>query len=946
MVSLSTQDNYYDISEAGPHALHIVITNAVRFESPTGGGRMSMKSPTTLFLSAPLLVLFACSTPEAPHTDSESPTVDTDVPFTGPCHPWSDPNTWPDAVVPGVDAPDACVVIPEDQCIALDVPHVDIASLHVQGRLIVEDTQDVTVSADLIVVDGAFEAGLADAPFEHHLRIELTNEYMSASEGIIPASTSASNLVSWSVACPDGPQTIAPLQPPRSLLVRGAGILDLHGAHEGPTWTQLAQNADAGENAPLQLLEPVSWQPGDDLLIATTAGTYDFDRLTIDHVDGAEVWTTQALQHPHLSTTARPDLDPDGIGVPLRAEVASLTRKIEIVGMSPDMVEPTGLCATDGTAEACPECSYKNCKCPENRPSDLYFEGAEIRAEMADDMGPDGTGPTMRLDGIAVINGGKYRQKGHYPVHFHMLADSTGSYIRRSVVADSSNRAIVVHSSMGVEVEDNVIHNILGHGYYLEHGDHHRTKDNRVVGNLASQVRACNPLDEVLVDYGGPGSFYMRDPENVVRDNTAAGGDFAGFYLDHQPKDVCDEKGDPSVCPHEFVGNTAHNIISGVWQDASKHADFDVVDFTVTKASGRAVWLHNRLESRVIGLRAADVSVGLYFASQSFHRTTDPTSILQDSLLVGLPDEYGTPFFDLDPNTGEVLPRIGVELYEGTTQVVDTTFADYPAPVMGSGLPPMGAVGRQRDLFFYDNSPLNFTENIRLVDANPVYFGLAEELSGGTATTGVYDLDGTLTGLADSWVVPPHPFFDIPGVTESYPWMAYQLGREHGEIVQFLIEIYPRNLQFRGLCMKHMDIDWLDAPGGVETIRAKLPNAGCARQGANVVSGGTYGLEFIGFPDQDLDGVGALDAVIRAGTPGSDIELVIRLDSTNWDGTVFLGTQYDNGVPLQRVATPEEVDEHSYFLNSQARVLRIRPTIQGTGDVPFDGEECVIRVRP
>lgn len=853
------------------------------------------------------------------------------------CSPWSDAATWSEGVVPGVGAAvDTCAEIPAGRCVLFDVARAELAQLHVRGTLVVSDTRHAALRADRVVVDGALQVGRAEQPFTHRFALELTDEHMQP----VVASGGADSEPFWTVSCPDGPSTIAPSQPPRSLLVRDGATLDLHGAVAGVPWTTTRSTSGPGTSDPhlLELAEAAGWSPGDAIAVGPT----DFDPLeaelrVVDRVEGDRVWTRMPLRETHLVASVRPDLDPTGGGIPVHAEVASLSRNIEVVGVDTEVLPMRGSCAD----EACTRCSFKACSCPPVRPTELAFDGAEIRVETAHHGAHGGPSPTVRIDGIRVTRGGKYGSIGHYPIHFHELGSVPGSYVRRTAVDTSSNRAIVVHGTSDVALEDNVAFDILGHAFYLEQSTARRTHRNELDHNLAMRVRACNPLDEAL-GFAGPGGFFGRDPENTWTDNVAAGSDYAGFYLNHQPGDPCDGAGEPSSCPRVFVGNTAHSSLTGLWSDGKVETTVEIDDFTATKVDGRGVWVHNRGVTRVSGLRTADVGSAVYFSFKAFHRTVDPVAYLTDALIVGQPEGLGARQYERKRATGEPFPRMGVELYEGRIIVEDSTFADFPAQAPDA--PPMAAIGRHRDLFPYDNDPLNSVRGLTLVDANPVYMGAPEPQSTGTATVAVFDIDGSLTGTAHSWVTAPHPFFDLPGATWVPEWDGIHFAQGDADLVQLLVDWVPSRDSFGEGCADRMDTVWLDGAGGVE-LEGKLPKDECARQGANVISGEAYAVHWLGFQGEALPGFGTLDVLLRAGAPGARVRVTLPTGDPDWTGTVHRGTEGDDGVPLEAAASLEEVDGDHWFFDASTGLMHVMPVIGGNGTSPLDGEGTVLRIR-
>ena len=65
-----------------------------------------------------------------------------------------------------------------------------------------------------------------------------------------------------------------------------------------------------------------------------------------------------------------------------------------------------------------------------------------------------------------------------YPVN-------TTQYLRNSVVNESCFRGVVIHGTNGVEISNNIIYDVLGHGIMTEDG---AERQNIVDGNLVLNV--------------------------------------------------------------------------------------------------------------------------------------------------------------------------------------------------------------------------------------------------------------------------------------------------------------------------------------------------------------------------------------------------------------------------------------------------------------------------
>ena len=69
-----------------------------------------------------------------------------------------------------------------------------------------------------------------------------------------------------------------------------------------------------------------------------------------------------------------------------------------------------------------------------------------------------------------------------YPIHWHLIGEGKGQYIKTAAIHDTYNRCVTVHGTHNVRVENNVTYNIVGHCFFLEDGIEH---GNQFVRNLA-----------------------------------------------------------------------------------------------------------------------------------------------------------------------------------------------------------------------------------------------------------------------------------------------------------------------------------------------------------------------------------------------------------------------------------------------------------------------------
>ena len=152
---------------------------------------------------------------------------------------------------------------------------------------------------------------------------------------------------------------------------------------------------------------------------------------------------------------------------------------------------------------------------------------------------------------------GQHLTLARYPIHWHLVGDAKGQYIRNASIHDTYSRCVTVHGTNNLRVENNVTYNTVGHCFFLEDGIEN---GNEFVRNLAIQTKCHPTLDCVPTNLAANGekthrespasgkpasparntllpsdntvaSFWITNPDNSFIDNVAAGSDQVGFWL-------------------------------------------------------------------------------------------------------------------------------------------------------------------------------------------------------------------------------------------------------------------------------------------------------------------------------------------------------------------------------------------------------------------------------
>jgi hypothetical protein len=339
------------------------------------------------------------------------------------------------------------------------------------------------------------------------------------------------------------------------LLLRGT--LNMHG-NRNHTWTKLSRTAEAGATS-IEVLDASQWRAGDEIVLAST----DFnprqaERRTITRVNGNTISFAAPLEYMHYGEIT--------FGVDERGEVALLTRNIKVQ-------------ASQDAAES-------------------YF-GGHIMA-MA--------GSRAYVDGVELNRMGQHLTLARYPIHWHLIGEGAGQYVRNTAIHDTYSRCVTVHGTHNLRVENNVTYNTVGHCFFIEDGIE---TGNQFVRNLAIQTKCHPTLDCVPTNLAANGerirfenaaaarqasfhsgntllpsdntvaSFWITNPDNSYIDNVAAGSDQVGFWLSipEHPNgaflgtDVSLNTWPRRTPLREFRGNVAHSNFDGFLID--RHIDQD-----------------------------------------------------------------------------------------------------------------------------------------------------------------------------------------------------------------------------------------------------------------------------------------------------------------------------------------------------------------------------------
>jgi len=660
---------------------------------------------------------------------------------------WSDPASWPDRRVPRAGDK---VTIAAGNEVVLDVSPPALGSLTIEGKLSFANNRDLELTTEWVMLHGELEIGTEARPHTRKATITLTNN--------VPDEEPMKDMGD------------------RGIMIMG-GTLNLHGDRKH-TWTKLAQTAEAGSTS-IQVLDASGWRVGDEIVLAST----DFnprqaERRTISAIKGNAITLDKPLDNMHFGKIT--------FDVDERGEVGLLTRNIRL----------------QASADA-----------------EQSFQGGHVMA-----MGAS----KMFVEGVEFNRMGQNLTLARYPIHWHLIGDAKGQYIRNAAIHDTYNRCVTVHGTNNLQVENNVTYNTVGHCFFLEDGIEN---GNQFVRNLGIQTKChtskpCVPTvlaaagesadyenrqairsngqaskDVLLPSDNTVATFWITNPDNVYRDNVAAGSDVTGFWmsLPEHPNGKFEgteisAKTWPRRTPfREFTGNVAHSNYDGFMFDRninvnntfgvtgsahmpkenpadanSKTVETVFENLTAYKNRNGGIWGRGEMHT-FRNVKLADNAMGYTHASGSAGR--DPfTSRVVDSLFVGETGNIGNPTTDAEKAYGRTFPKPqmpdfpirGYEYYDYRHDVENVTFRNY----QDNATRKTGAIS----YLMYTSAGVsteNAIERANFIDAKPVYFPPMERKWGNDNLNGVawkaaaiHDKDGSVGGVPNSYILLNDGVFD------------------------------------------------------------------------------------------------------------------------------------------------------------------------------------------
>ena len=548
---------------------------------------------------------------------------------------WSNPSTWSSGRVPA--AGDSVLIAPGTNVTYDAVSDGAIACLDIEGalRFRTDTNTRLTVVTLMVLPTGRLEIGTADAPISGGVAAEIV--------------------------IADRPLDTARDPEQFGHGIVGLGTIRVHGAVRTPTFLRLAAEPLAGQTRLVLAERPAGWQAGDRLVLPDTrqlggderGSRYQpqWEELTVAAAEGETVTLAAPLAFDHKGARR-----PDG-GLEFLPHVGNLTRNVVIRSANPRGVRGHVLFVNRADVDV----RYA-------RFSDL----GRTRPGVLDntEFAPDGA---VRHLGTNPI--------GRYALHLHHVfgplrpgADGRQFTLIGNAIDGAAKWGVTIHNSHFGLVRDTVVYDARGAGVVAEDGsetmnvfEHNFVMRSEGSGDSAPRSGYGGAAN----DPGGEGSgFWLRGPNNVVRNNVAANVDVFGFDVAagalgtvRAPRapgtDTSEEGGyralDTTVASlPEFSGNEAYGAIqtgvaigwngtltnTRVWHATRQAiAAFPVDELTIDDAVVRGdpavlahdyenpagIWLTNYAAKHVV-IRRADVQglrVGV-FSPFSITAETEP----------------------------------------------------------------------------------------------------------------------------------------------------------------------------------------------------------------------------------------------------------------------------------------------------------------------------------
>jgi cell migration-inducing and hyaluronan-binding protein len=660
---------------------------------------------------------------------------------------WSDAATWPDKKVPGKDA---VVTIGRDMDVVLDVTPPALHGLTINGKLSFADNKDLELTTEWIMVHGELEIGTEAKPHTHQATITLTDNVKDEDFGGLGGNDRSD----------------------RGIMLMG-GTLNLHGDRTN-SWTKLSSTANAGATS-IQVLNAAGWRVGDEIVLAST----DFDprqaeRRNIAAISGNTITLDKKLDYMHFGKIT--------FDVDERGEVGMLSRNIKL------------------QASADAEQSFYGGHVMAMLGSKMYVDGVELNR-----MGQNMHLARYPIHWHLVGDGGQGQYIRNSAIHdsYNRCVTVHGTnflHVENNVTYNTVGHCFFLED--GAEHGNQFVHNlaiqIKCHTSKAcaptNLGANGENMGSNPLNRATYRAASMSGKDTLLPSDNTVTAYWITNPDNVFIDNVAAGSDENGFWwsLPEHPQgkfegtEISKATWPRRTRMAEFRGNVAHSNYDGFMLDRninlegvfglagpshiakenpadenSKSVESLLADLTAYKNRNGGVWGRGQLHV-FRNLKAADNAIGFTNSTSAIGGAAF-TSLVVDSLFVGETDNIGNPVTPEEKAYGRSLPKRLIpdypihayEYYDTRHDVVNTTFVNFQDNKQRGS-------GALTWLLFTGAAVTteNTVKSAKYINAKPVYFPKIDsrfdsDNRSGSAyrTAAIHDLDGSTTGIPDSYVL-------------------------------------------------------------------------------------------------------------------------------------------------------------------------------------------------
>ncbi|MEM9102563.1 MAG: G8 domain-containing protein [Pseudomonadota bacterium] len=566
------------------------------------------------------------------------------------------------------------------------------------------------------------------------------------------------------------------------LMAASGGSLEFYGGNK-LTFTRLSESAESGSqyidvhNVIERNFDGITsrrsdgalnWQVGDEIVVASSSYNYrDEEVRKIKAIERLDLDTTRLILDFPLKNRHYGQIETYGTvdnprSINMKAEVAVLNRNIKIQGL-----------ASQDTDE-------------------FFGDRKAYNAGLSRGVGGhimimENAGPIL-IDSVQLHGLGQTGRLGRYPIHWHLAGDRSGDQLRGVSVTNSNNRGVTIHGTHNVLIQDVLLHDIHGHGFFMEDAVEtgntylsNITLGIHKVGRSAAVGDRLADLDDPFIvdthDHVGQhperflssAGYWMTNPDNTWRGNVSAGSEGTGFWflfprraigasaLDPQYAEVVPDK----VNLKEFAYNVTHS--SPIGFNVDRGGDIEVPIGAVLLPNFNGVEYNPPEEPQFSHLTAYKTNVAIYhrgrvgnFVDNKFADNFNSTFLtftqrITRALYIGHSQGNSDPNQIVSAHT----------FYDGANTLEGTHFAGFAAANahMFRSAPIAGRHTHfvMRQSSFEDDGSANHVSFV-----NPTGGNFYEPL-GKMAPSVIFDEDGSFTGHvgggAGYTIIPNHPYY-------------------------------------------------------------------------------------------------------------------------------------------------------------------------------------------